>query len=688
MELKGFESKAQVARPSSITAPTTSIAAQQSASLASRLESFSNTMFKNQAQVTADQATQDALRDAAQNKPFYKEDVYTAYGKAYNNSLSATYASEADISITKKSFELEQANINNPVGYSKAMDKYISELSSGAPTPELSTVIGLSGNKLKNSTFGRLQIAENQRIRAKQVEVFDQEASINLGQIINLRSLGTPQGDRDAEILEQKNILHLESLVADGSISPAKALEWKDAAQFEVTYGTSIEKFGKMLQMESLEEAQKYLVAQTSENRQDMDIPQNTKHQDDLTRMFNNEVKRRKANETGLKEEANLVLTKVNEILASGKTPPTELMSQAKNMAQYASLSKQDAMKTQLMAYNEVKKFGFMSLPEQETYLSEFKSKPEMTNVDVKVMSAIEQNLSARKTKAKKDPQTLSVEEGINNPLIPIGVSNGVQGLVQGLPQRAKNQTANILEYGKGATQLFTDAEANEWSSVLEDVNTPLSEKIAFMDAIYTTVPTKANAVFNQIRKKGAPLFTYAASMVGEGKPEVAKGILRGQGLLQAAGPQEYIKEFRATLLGKIGNAMTKANPADMEALVDSALAYSMYLAEKRGDITNLKGSNERQAIDDLTNGMHKRNGQDFFLPNTVDDDMFDEWIDETITADKFEGVQGMTKDEALQFVRGNSAKITSVGAGKYAIYDSLGRVLMKSDNTPFILEY
>ena len=682
--LKGYEAQApQIQTPTPISDVGLRSTIQASQDFTSRLKEFKDFKEAQRDRDVKETAKDQAYKDARENKPFNKK-VNNMYGSVYNEVRTATYAADAELMIANTSTELTMAYENAPEEYDNAMRNYVDGLADAAPTPDLQSVIAIGGHKRRNESYGKLKVAEHGRIKAAEVDTFSRSIELNVNQIIQLETNGDMQR---AEFEKQKNLEYIGTMISDGLISPESAQKIIRDSEYKITYGTAMNDMEKLLKEPNLENASKYLQGATAEARGDMSISENKKYSDDLTRMYNNEVKSRKAMESSNKEYANLIVGKVTKILAAGKTPPTNLMKEAEMLTPFASMVKSDSLRINIAAYDLVKRFDNLSLPEQEARLAALRADPKGTDISIEVLDQADKNLASRKAAAKKDPQTQNVVEG-RGTISPINVSNGINALVQELPNRVRNQQNNLLEYGRGATQLFTDAEATEWSGLLEDVNTPMSEKIAFMEAIYSTAPENANAVFNQLRKKGAPLFTFAASLVGEGKQDVARGVLRGQGLLKAAGPQEYITEFRTTLLGKIGNAMTKSNSADMEALVDSALAYSLHLAESKGDITNLKGLSERQAINDLTNGMYKRNSQDLFLPDGASEDDFDEWVDEKLTVNDFADVSGMTPEQALMFTRGNRVRITSVGTGKYSLFDGLGRNLHKTDGTPLILEY
>ena len=371
-KLQGFQSNAaaNVGQAPQVTAAAPQMAAQQLASLSDRLTQFSAFMYNKAGDVAAQQAKDDALNDSAKGVDFHRESVYTVYGKAYNDTLSATYASNADIAINKKSNELALEYEHDPVGYSEAISQYVGKMSQKAPTPELNAVIGISGEKVKNATFGKLMTVQKHRIDASKVQSFQESWDLNTGQVINLQAAGK---NADADVLIRKSITHLESLVDEGLIEQAAADKLIYDTEFTLIHGVSVEKMTGLLQQEDLTAAKAYLDAQTAENRADMDVPQNDKHQGDLAKLYNAEVRNRKADETSNKERANLVIKKVNEIRALGKEPPIDLVNEAEALKSQASLTNQDAYPVQKSAYDEVKKFDDKSIPDKEKYIADLK---------------------------------------------------------------------------------------------------------------------------------------------------------------------------------------------------------------------------------------------------------------------------------------------------------------------------
>lgn len=402
---------------------------------------------------------------------------------------------------------------------------------------------------------------------------------------------------------------------------------------------------------------------------------------DEMQKDINAEIKLRKANKEVNREENTITIDDAIKVIKSGKFP--------NNMGEIAlampgvKKKKSHEYKIQYKALQySTKVLDGKSIPQQQNFVNAALSDGTASREEVEVLNIVQSNLKERAALAKKDPMSLGVQEGLYVQMSTITPKRGTPGLVD-LKERSKQQVKNIQEYGKAATALFTEQEAEAWSAYLNDDETPVSDKIEFIQEVHKMVPKKAYAVLAQLRNKDAGLYSFAGDLALQGKKDIAGKVLKGQALLKTMGDQDYIKEFRRTIQADVGNAFIAGSGRDMDALVDTALAYSVYQAMDRGDITDLKGSTERSVFKDITNGISSRNGQDFFLPKGTNEDQFEEWIDETLKEKDFANVSGKSPKEALEYVRGSKVRIVSVGEGRYAFYDENAKFILRNKPKP-----
>lgn len=668
--------------------------AQGMQNLSERLASFSEMGFKIGAETARKQASQQAVSDVMKSfregkgtlddKSFAGID--SVYSAAYREAGTATYASMVDIEVDKKSKELQDTYWDNPSAYSTEMKSFIETLRDNAPTPELSATIEINGTKLKNQTAGALTTAKNKRIKAQQAEIFIQDNNNKTFQAINLLSNGEAE---DGLFLLGKQEEKLQSLVADGSISPAQAEKINYDTRYQVARGVAINEVQFLLDGGDLEGAMETIQAYKESDDQ-LGIKENEAIQDELMSLVNNKLRQNKANDKIAKDSADILISDSIKVFTSGKNPYTpdtrERIEYAKSIV---GPKKAHEFEVAEIVYNIEKSYSSLTLQEQKVVLSKYLASEKGTRESVEIQNKLKANLKDRFDKSKNDPITLGVEQGLNQPTRAIDINNGIADVTDILIQRYRQSQVNKATYGNQADLIFTPEEAESLSAYVNSSDTSIDDQLSIINAIQTATNGDTRAAFNQLNKKGATTFAYAGSMIAEGKREVARGILHGQQTMRAIGPQDYIKDFRVTLMSKVGNAMFyNTDKMAKEALVDSALAYSVFLAEQKGNATDLKGISKSQALKDLTNGIHKRNSQDFFLPKNVNEDSFDEWVEEKVTPNDFEGVANISPEQAYLLFSGNKSKLVSSGPGKYVIYDNLNRVLKKTDGSLFELEY
>lgn len=617
--LKGFDPQAtRVSQPPATTAPAIQESAQQLQDVTSRLKSFSQTMFQKQAEVVADKAKDRALKDAAEGVPFHKEEVYTVYGKAYNNTLSATYAAQGEIALSKKAQELALIHQNNPVGFSKAMGSYLEGVTKTAPTPALKTSLGIYGEKLKNKAFGSLSIAQNNRIKAEQKEIFLQSWGKDIGQTIDAIHSGDTAS---ADILIQKNKAHLESLRNTGSISPAEALRLNKNATYQITYGTSMLKMGQMLDEGDIDGATAYLEEQTATNRPDMDIPENKKHKADLNRMMNSYITKQKAAKTAMQSQANSILSDAGSILDAGKTPDNmQEVEEAYALASEAKKREFDKKTAVAEIYN--KHLDGLSLPDQEDMYNTLESQEEISIEQLGVLKMLGKNLKDRRTKADSDVVGLAIQEGVIDAPLAMSADDGIDGLLNGLNQM--EQTTHLIKtkYGEDKTNLMSKDDANSWSNYMNSPNVPVQDKIDVVEAIITQHPNIAHNVFDQIGGKNSPTFGYAATLALAGNKEAARVAMLGKGA-KVDVPSGYTNLVKAKLGNTFGGYPAHVHNRYIEGSIDYAKGLAL----------------EGEAIDDSDSGINAMleksigivtnyNGKDTILPQGVTQSEFEFWLD------------------------------------------------------------
>jgi len=654
--LQGFESTQpnvnQIQAPNIKASDTAARQAQQNfGDLTSRLENFSSFKMKQHEAATIDKAQKDAYNDSLNGKPFHSKSVTTAYGKAYNSVASATYASQADLTINQRSLELAQQFENDPAAYSKAMGEFIKSMSTEAPTPELASVISITGDKTKNSIFGKLTIAQNQRIKASQVETFHQEWDLNLNQVVELAATGKHD---DSELLKQKNLVHLGAMVNEGLVTPEAAQKVIKDGEFKLTYGIDTRNMQELINKGDLKAAKTFLDDKTAENRHDMDIPENDKYRSGLTKMYNSAVK---AAEAGKKKQVDFSTQVINDeinIMKEGKTSATptdkvkEALQNASKGAQYNYIKEQQVQKI-------LDKYGFLSLTEQEDLLNEYKAKGDASGVDVAVMERLEKRLKERSSAAKNDVVGLAIREGVIDNPPPMGADSGVDGLLSGLSVMKDNSSKIQTEYGVDKTSLLSKQDAQSWADYMNSSNVTVDEKLAVIQQVADNYPDQAKNVFAQIGGKNAGTFLFSADLATSGNVAAAKIAMMGKNA-----DVELDEGIKQDLKIKLGNAFGGYNSDLFNRMYTGILDYA------KGSSLN----NEVLDVDDIVEksigAVAKYNDKKVVIPYGVDKSDFEDWLDNIVIPGRPNVQKGLR--DMTDFVMSGDYTLQYAGQGQYYI--------------------
>ena len=652
---------------------------QMFGTLADRIEGFRGAAVQELAQATEVEAKQDA-QEAFSQRGMQAEvnNDMTVYGQAYSNALTNMHKKRLAIDTGENFKDIYENNKSNPVAFQKATDEaYKSTVELLPENLRAEYAIDFEANKAHYSgqvNSNRIKL-DKEKDLALTNELFTQSTEN--------ASRASRDGNHDLALYEiNKGTKALDSALENRTISAEQ--HRKGIADIKHTSSKALFKGvnDKHVSGGDLQGSQDFI-----ESFRTSDVPGYTDEQreslaDEMQTDLNRQIKQDTVTNKAAKAQGTVVVKDAIKVYKAGKKPDN--IEEAYEAATLVSPAQVHELRVAEQAYNIIQKVGDKTLPEQRGIINAIEAEPDASRVDIEALNQAKKDLSDKMALAEKDPYSLGAQEGLYEQTAPITPFEGIENLA------IRSQQADMTEAAYGtAPKLFTDAEAQQFTSWLENPETSISEKLDFISQVEEFAPDKSTAVYDQFMKKGSSVFAYAGSMVSEGKRDVAYGILHGQQTMRAVGQQDYLREYRITLSSKIGNAMFyNTDNQAKESLIDSALAYSVYLAEQKGDMTNLKGVSERKGISDLTNGIHKRNGQDLFLPQNATDDDFDEWIDERVSVDDFKDVAGITPEQAMSLLSGSKSRVVSSNPGKYTIYDRMGKILKNKDGSLLELEY
>ncbi len=260
-----------------------------------------------------------------------------------------------------------------------------------------------------------------------------------------------------------------------------------------------------------------------------------------------------------------------------------------------------------------------------------------------------------------------------------LGVKQGLIDQIQFDPSNPstltiKAEQAETLSnhYGVPVSPL-SDGEANALSASINEMTS--SEKVQLANTL-----NEAPAVWAQISPKNQQAFSMAGAT---GDDVLMAAVFNGQDLLKeklvtAAKPSEYLS-ISDDFLGDVYGTQDKA------AILEAAKAHYASTVGN-ADVFDTDGWEESLAA--VTGGIGKVNGNKVELPRGVDEDTFEDFIDEFsgLQVEALGGVLGFDNNQAANAIQ--NGKIKSVGANKYIVMTNEAQALFKADGTPLIIEY
>ena len=314
----------KVTVPQTVSAPAqgaqaaSSVATRGLQDLSSRLAAFSSAAFERAAVEASEKAVTQAQKDDSSGAAFHKQSVHTAYGKAYNNARTASYTANAEIELDRKSTEYALQFKNDPDGYAKSMQEYYKQMQSEAPIPELKSVIGITGKKIANQTFGKLMVGAMKESQDAQLDDYGRAIELKTGQLINAYSRGD---NATAELIKDSMFTYTGTMQFEGLIDQATAQKIERNVEYEVTKGTISNAVRDLVEDGNLADAGTIIESFSSEIPENMSIEEAENITQEITQIFNNGVKVHKAGLKTAAKQANNEVKDAVSVMKSGKVP-------------------------------------------------------------------------------------------------------------------------------------------------------------------------------------------------------------------------------------------------------------------------------------------------------------------------------------------------------------------------------
>ena len=285
---------------------------------------------------------------------------------------------------------------------------------------------------------------------------------------------------------------------------------------------------------------------------------------------------------------------------------------------------------------------------------------------DVADFSAMLQANNEINKMATKDGYSLGVKQGLINEI----TFNPSDPLTLSL----KADQAETLSghYGVKVSPL-SDGEANALSASITEMT--VAEKVQLANTL-----NQAPAVWSQISPKNQQAFSMAGAT---GDDVLMATVFNGQELLKEklvtpAKSSDYLS-VSDDFLGDVYGVQDKS------AILESAKAH---YASTVGNSDVFDSDAWEDSLSAVTGGIGEVNGNKLELPRGVDEDTFEDFIDEFSGAqvEALGGALGFDNNQAANQIQ--NGKIKSVGANKYIVMTNESQALFKADGTPLIIEY
>lgn len=572
---------------------------------------------------------------------------------AYNKTLSNAYMASIGNDIREKVRGIESENPDNIVAFNEQVAGFAKGVIGGVDQSARQDVQSFIDGQISNARA---------RVHGKTIQKNKAEAAAETFSAINAFSDDSASLSREgnqlgaAEAIAQAFTL-IDGMVDSGGMRSDKAAIAKREIEREASEQNSRKNFDDVIAKEGPLEAQKKLDKIRGKAPRGWTPDEWKTYTNSQQADINRQLSRQKAAEQEVKKEAVIALKQYEAAVSLGFEVSNEEKLRVKGLV--AGSAGQD----QFDRINKTAAFSVLSLDDRSKHLNEVQTGQ---LDDVADFSSMLQANNEINKMAIDDGYSLGVKQGIINE-ITFDPSDP-------LSLKLKADQAETLSdhYGVPVSPL-TDGEANALSVGIEEMT--IQEKVQLANTL-----NSAPAVWGQISPKNQQVFSMAGAT---GDNVLMATVFTGQELLKeklvsAAKPSEYLSvsdEFLSDVYGI----------QDKSSILEAAKAH---YAATAGNVDVFDQDAFETSLSAVTGGIGEVNGNKVELPRGVDEDTFEDFIDEFSSeqVESIGGILGFTDNQAANVIQ--NGKIKSVGANKYIVMANETQALFKTDGTPLIIEF
>jgi hypothetical protein len=261
------------------------------------------------------------------------------------------------------------------------------------------------------------------------------------------------------------------------------------------------------------------------------------------------------------------------------------------------------------------------------------------------------------------------------------GYSLGVrQGLIEHIPFDPQNPEsfAERLEQADTLSGIYGVEVGPLMDSEVEGIVNLLPESTPEDKVNLALTLGPSQAIWKQLDKKNANVFAMAGAI---GDRNVMTAIFKGQELIktkQVKLPSQ--EEYLTAAEDVIGLAGEVYGVEDRKAVIESAIAYH---ASTTDSPEIFRSGDFEDALEAVTGGIAKVNGFKLELPRGVDEDDFEDFVDDLQPEiiEEMGGLMHMKPEDA------QDAQWQSIGDGRYYLLNN-GLIQLNKKGEPFVIEY
>ena len=583
------------------------------------------------------------------------EDVFSggAGTAQYNKALETAYLASLGNDTKEAISAIEAENPDNILGFNEKAEGYAAGVMATVDPAARQQVKQFIDGQVSNSR-SRVHRATIKKNKANAIAESNEAITSFGNEAASLAREGNSEGAAEAAL---QSFAVIDGLVESGDLMADKAANVKREINREMTEQVSRKKFDDLLSTKGVDEAQAELDKirgkdpkgwtpdewQTYTNSQQTDI--------------NRQKAKIGARSQAVSKEATKALKQYETAVSLGFEVDPQEQIRVKELV--AGTDNQEVFDR----INKTAAFSVLSNSERTEQLSDLETGQldDVADFTAALKANNEINVAA-----SKDGYSLGVKQGLIeditfNPSDPLT-----------LALKADQAETLSTHYGVQVSPL-SDGEANSLSANIDLMT--VAEKVQLAGTL-----NEAPAVWNQISPKNQQAFSMAGAT---GDNVLMTTVFQGQELIKnklvsAPKAADYLSisdDFLSDVYGI----------QDKSAIIEAAKAH---YAATAGNVDVFDADAFEDSLSAVTGGIGEVNGSKVELPRGVDEDSFEDFINEFSGAQVagLGGVIGFDDNQAANAIQ--NGKIKSIGANKYIVMTNGSQALFKNDGEPLIIEF